>query len=189
MKNLFKGQRGFTIIEVMIVLAIAGIILLIVFLAVPAVQRSTRNVDRKEAVGFVASAMEEYRLARSHYPTTPAEICDFLTNFAPGRIGTASGGCPASFSGAGACITVTYSLYSVCYHDHDSAPHSYLGDSDEISVMLSHWCNSGSHAYAGDGNNPITSGGAALDNMLQRYVVWIKLEGSDGIVCVDNFPS
>ena len=36
-------QSGFTIIEVLIVLAIAGLILIVIFLAVPAVQRSGRN--------------------------------------------------------------------------------------------------------------------------------------------------
>jgi prepilin-type N-terminal cleavage/methylation domain-containing protein len=36
LKKLKKSDSGFTIIEVMIVLAIAGLILLIVFLAVPA---------------------------------------------------------------------------------------------------------------------------------------------------------
>ncbi|HPW47952.1 MAG TPA: prepilin-type N-terminal cleavage/methylation domain-containing protein, partial [Candidatus Saccharibacteria bacterium] len=35
-----KDQKGFTIIEVLIVLAIAALILLIVFLAVPALQRN-----------------------------------------------------------------------------------------------------------------------------------------------------
>jgi prepilin-type N-terminal cleavage/methylation domain-containing protein len=42
MKNIYKQKRqqGFTIIEVLIVLAIAALILLIVFLAVPALQRN-----------------------------------------------------------------------------------------------------------------------------------------------------
>jgi prepilin-type N-terminal cleavage/methylation domain-containing protein len=51
-----KQDKGFTIIEVMIVLAIAGLILLIVFLAVPALQRSSRNTQRKSDVGRVGSA-------------------------------------------------------------------------------------------------------------------------------------
>jgi prepilin-type N-terminal cleavage/methylation domain-containing protein len=38
-KKLSKKEKGFTIIEVMIVLAIAGLIMLVVFLAVPALQR------------------------------------------------------------------------------------------------------------------------------------------------------
>lgn len=55
-----KSGRGFTIIEVMIVLAIAGLILLIVFLAVPALQRSARNTSRKEDAAGVLNAINEY---------------------------------------------------------------------------------------------------------------------------------
>lgn len=47
---------GFTIIEVMIVLAIAGLIMLIVFLAVPALQRTSRNTQRvNDAAGALAA--------------------------------------------------------------------------------------------------------------------------------------
>ena len=38
-----RKSEGFTIIEVLIVLAIAGLIMVVVFLAVPALQRSGRN--------------------------------------------------------------------------------------------------------------------------------------------------
>src|SRR5436309_381027 len=50
-----SNNEGFTIIEVMIVLAIAGLILLIVFLAVPALQRNSRNTQRKTDVGRIGS--------------------------------------------------------------------------------------------------------------------------------------
>lgn len=56
LNNLKKNNKGFTIIEVMIVLAIAGLILLIVFLAVPALQRNSRNTQRKSDVGLIGSA-------------------------------------------------------------------------------------------------------------------------------------
>ena len=48
LSKLKKSNQGFTIIEVMIVLAIAGLILLIVFLAVPALQRNGRNTTKKQ---------------------------------------------------------------------------------------------------------------------------------------------
>ncbi|MEO7364580.1 MAG: prepilin-type N-terminal cleavage/methylation domain-containing protein [Candidatus Saccharimonadales bacterium] len=51
-----SSEKGFTIIEVMIVLAIAGLIILIVFLAVPALQRNSRNTQRKSDVGRIAAA-------------------------------------------------------------------------------------------------------------------------------------
>lgn len=40
--------KGFTIIEVVLVLAIAGLIFLMVFIALPALQRSQRNTRRRE---------------------------------------------------------------------------------------------------------------------------------------------
>lgn len=60
LKNLKKRNEGFTIIEVLIVLAIAGLILLVVFLAVPALQRNSRNTQRKQDVGALLSAVTEW---------------------------------------------------------------------------------------------------------------------------------
>ena len=55
-----NNDQGFTIIEVMIVLAIAGLILLIVFLAVPALQRSARNTQRKNDVASLSGGVANY---------------------------------------------------------------------------------------------------------------------------------
>src|ERR1700749_2754140 len=55
-----KTDEGFTIIEVLIVLAIAGLILMIVFLAVPALQRNSRNTQRKNDVQSILGAISEY---------------------------------------------------------------------------------------------------------------------------------
>ena len=54
------SNKGFTIIEVMIVLAIAGMIILVVLLAVPAVQRSGRNAAIKTDAGAVAAGISEF---------------------------------------------------------------------------------------------------------------------------------
>ena len=59
-KNLQKNNKGFTIIEVLIVLAIAGLIMLIVFLAVPALQRNQRNSGRRNDVGRLGGAVSEF---------------------------------------------------------------------------------------------------------------------------------
>jgi prepilin-type N-terminal cleavage/methylation domain-containing protein len=60
LKNRKSNDKGFTIIEVLIVLAIAGLILLIVFLAVPALQRSSRNTQRKNDASAVAGAVANF---------------------------------------------------------------------------------------------------------------------------------
>lgn len=60
LQNIKNRKEGFTIIEVLIVLAIAGLILLVVFLAVPALQRNSRNTQRKNEVANILGAISEY---------------------------------------------------------------------------------------------------------------------------------
>jgi len=61
--NLKKGQSGFTIIEVLIVLAIGALIILAVLLAVPALQTNQKNSARKaeaaRLVGAVSNALAD----------------------------------------------------------------------------------------------------------------------------------
>ena len=54
-------RNGFTIIEVVLVLAIAGLIFLMVFLALPALKRSQRNQLYKNNLSLVISALQNYR--------------------------------------------------------------------------------------------------------------------------------
>ena len=53
-------DKGFTIIEVVLVLAIAGLIFLTVFLALPALQKSQRDNARRQDVGNVVAALQAY---------------------------------------------------------------------------------------------------------------------------------
>jgi len=55
-----RKQDGFTIIEVLVVLAIAGIIMVIVFLAVPALQRSSRNNALNTSARNILAAVGNY---------------------------------------------------------------------------------------------------------------------------------
>lgn len=54
-----RKESGFTIVEVMIVLAIAGLVILVVFLAVPALQRNARNTERTSDSSLVGAAVNE----------------------------------------------------------------------------------------------------------------------------------
>ena len=65
-----KNHHGFTIIEVVLVLAIAGLIFLAVFIALPALQRSQRNTRRRQDVSRIASAITEYQSAHNKLPFT-----------------------------------------------------------------------------------------------------------------------
>lgn len=57
-----EGTRGgFTIIEVVLVLAIAGLIFLMVFIALPALQRSQRDTHRRNDLSKVSDAITQYQ--------------------------------------------------------------------------------------------------------------------------------
>lgn len=81
MKNALnkKKQEGFTIIEVLIVLAIAGLIILIVFLAVPALQRNSRNTQRKSDVSSLLGGIQEYaNNTNGQYPPDKAALVNLV---------------------------------------------------------------------------------------------------------------
>jgi type II secretory pathway pseudopilin PulG len=79
---------GFTVVEVLIILAIAGIILMILFLAVPTLKRSQRNFVRKHAVETLIAALDEYKAVHLKYPGDSSSNfggndfrCNFLADY------------------------------------------------------------------------------------------------------------
>lgn len=60
-KPKIKTKSGFTIIEVVLVLAIAGIIMMLVFIALPALQRGQRDTARTRDLERVASALQSFQ--------------------------------------------------------------------------------------------------------------------------------
>ena len=55
-----SSKKGFTIIEVVLVLAIAGLVVLMVFIALPALQRSQRNTQRRRDLSTIQAAFQEW---------------------------------------------------------------------------------------------------------------------------------
>jgi prepilin-type N-terminal cleavage/methylation domain-containing protein len=60
-----KKSSGFTIIEVLMVLAIGGLIIMLAFLALPQLERNGRNNQRKQDVGIILEAISHYELNHS----------------------------------------------------------------------------------------------------------------------------
>ena len=60
-KANIKSKKGFTIIEVVLVLAIAGLIFLMVFVALPALQRSQRDTARRNDLARVDTSLVQYQ--------------------------------------------------------------------------------------------------------------------------------
>ncbi len=73
--NVNKEEGGFTIVEVMIVLAIAGLVLAMVFIAVPALQRNARNTQRRADLGGLRAQIDTWTSNNgSKLPETQAHI-------------------------------------------------------------------------------------------------------------------
>lgn len=62
--NKRQQQEGFTIIEVVLVLAIAALIFLMIFVALPALQASQRDTARKNDASIVSSGVTKYVSAK-----------------------------------------------------------------------------------------------------------------------------
>lgn len=84
--NIKKGKAGFTIIEVVLVLAIAGLIFMMVFVALPALQRSQRDTARKNDVSIVSAAVTSYSSSNNgKFPTT-AQLGSYVTEVSENTI-------------------------------------------------------------------------------------------------------
>ena len=105
MTNIKK--KGFTIIEVVLVLAIAGLIFLMVFIALPALQRTQRDTQRRQDFSRLSAALVQYQtnnstkadnlpsvnsnslcapgevvtLSNAPYSTTTNVACQFIKNY------------------------------------------------------------------------------------------------------------
>lgn len=69
-----NNQKGFTIIEVVLVLAIAGLIFLMVFIALPALQRNQRDTQRRNDLSRVQTAIQNFQTNNRNKLPTDAEL-------------------------------------------------------------------------------------------------------------------
>ena len=74
-----NNKKGFTIIEVVLVLAIAGLIFMMVFIALPVLQRAQRDTQRTNDVSRVQAAITQYQSNnRGALPTKSTGYVDGL---------------------------------------------------------------------------------------------------------------
>lgn len=77
--NAQKQTKGFTIIEVVLVLAIAALIFLMIFVALPALQRGQANTARKNDASTIASAINTYRTNNSgSLPSSETDLESYI---------------------------------------------------------------------------------------------------------------
>lgn len=108
-------RGGFTIIEVVLVLAIAGLIFLMVFIALPALQRSQRDTQRRDDMARVTEAITKYqtnnngRLPRDGYVQAYDEIENAKDiKLADWCTGTTSTGTGSGVNSSAACLIKRY---------------------------------------------------------------------------------
>ena len=78
-KENTKGKKGFTIIEVVLVLAIAGLIFLMVFIALPALQRSQRDTQRRDDMARFMSQLNQYQA--NNAGKVPSDYTSFINQY------------------------------------------------------------------------------------------------------------
>jgi len=103
-----QKQKGFTIIEVVLVLAIAALIFLMVFIALPALQRSQRDTQRKQDLSRAITAVTNYQ--SNNRGSLPTDWVGFATSYlrSNGDSFTDPAGTDYIFTTGPAASTVTF---------------------------------------------------------------------------------
>jgi type II secretory pathway pseudopilin PulG len=132
-KKAFRGRFGFTIIELMFVIAAAGLITVIVFIAVPELQRSERDHYRKTYAGDIIQAAAEYiknndRLpfctneVAQHCASAPSDAARFISNYLPDGSDPLTG---LSWSSKNTHVGSTPYCTPAVFSEHDSTVYCF----------------------------------------------------------------
>ena len=163
--NNNTNNKGFTIIEVVLVLAIAGLIFLMVFIALPALQRNQRDAQRKRDIDRLYSAITRYR---SNNKNTKYLSLD-------------------SYNDSGAGFVNSYlKLDGDSFEDPDGTAYSFAGDSssgytyEDDAYILTDF-NHNIYIF----NNTKCDGDKAVSSDSSNYSISYKLEGG-GSYCLSD---
>ena len=193
-KQNINPKKGFTIIEVVLVLAIAGLIFLMVFVALPALQRSQRDTARRNDIARVDTSLTQYQTNHQNSPTTlptgshtwtPSadeqkngtiacnatnEACKFVRDYMnSGTSGTAGSSKPNEFKDPDG----TY--YSLQIDEQGDTAFEY-SNSGNPSIM-NHVVYIRTGAKCSDDK--------AVKDTARHYAVLYRLEGA-GVYCIDD---
>ncbi len=138
--NTRTNTRGFTIIEVVLVLAIAALIFLMIFIALPALQRGQRDAARKSDVGTIAAAVNSYRSNhRNALPDESSDLDEYLDdlNQITGTIDVDDG----VNSSEETLDTATVYVGAECNDDNDAVD----SDSDRMAAVRTELENGGTY--------------------------------------------
>lgn len=153
------NDRGFTIIEVVLVLAIAGLIFLMVFIALPSLQRGQRDTQRKQDLSRVQVQLTNYLSStRGSAPNNQASLGTFVRGFLNGPNNTTAGEDYKDPNGESYVVNFGVQPTAV----------------GQIGYYFKHACKV-------DAEGGVASTGAARD-----FALTIKLENQNAPYCIDN---
>lgn len=158
-----QKEKGFTIIEVVLVLAIAALIFLMVFIALPALQRGQRDTQRKSDISRVQTALNNYQSNnRGILPAGETAWKSFLTSYLK--------------SGGDDFTDPTGKPYIFAESTNDTLEGGELTTPDKATTDVTIYYTEGAKC---DGENVAKGQGA------RKVAFRLVLEGG-GIACVNN---
>lgn len=178
LKNLKKREEGFTIIEVMIVLAIAALILVVVLIAIPQLQRNQRNSARKAILTRVKTELDNY--SSNNNGAYPTEDANATTGFNMG-----AGGFPTRYF---QCGGGTYDCTINVDEPRSTRPMMFTSATTVPGFAVATYAGAGTDLVAFVHYNlGATCNGEAPDGAgsSRQYAIAVALEGG-GSFCLDN---
>lgn len=164
--NINRKEKGFTIIEVVLVLAIAGLIFMMVFVALPSLQRNTRDTQRKDDLSRAMTAVTSF--TNNNNGSLPANNDAAWKSFEDKYL-TASGDTFIDPSGTGIDSTATAYVF-------DGSTSDLGGVFDENTQNIIYY----SEGYTcGTDSSTIVKAGS------RKIALRMYLEGG-GVTCQDN---
>ena len=158
-----RKATGFTIIEIVLVLAIAGLIFLVVFLALRTVRVTVRDNQRKQDLANLTGAIQQWRTNnRAENVDSEQELEDVVHNYYKDQKDPSTG-----------------DPYDVEFMP-SSTPHGdvVVSEIGDITYVAGHICGSD------DSSETLITSAASASHSIRNFAVLTKLE-TGGVYCLD----
>ena len=179
-------ETGFTIVEVMIVLAIAGLILAVVFVAVPALQRSQRNGARNNDIAYIKAQLNQLTANNGNrLPTTNAQVKNVLEEDELNYLGVDSGTFLVLASQSSVADQISWHSGTLANADKFDNTHD-----NGILLVPKHRCKDRNNNIVdpavGTGTSSSDGVQAAVDPESRNIAILYTLEGDTNVYCEDT---
>lgn len=102
------NKRGFTLVELLVVIAVLGILASMVLAALGSARARARDVSRKNDLSQIRTALEQYNSDRGNYPSTAMTACCLYIGYIDYWGRAANGGIVGRTVGISELVTAGY---------------------------------------------------------------------------------